>query len=106
MRIKMTAVIAFIALLFSTVCPTHAAAQTSTTNLKANANGTTEHIPPGTVINMQNWQRYREFMPDGMAALFEGKYAWKMPNDVSLEVGPTIIHPLPRNYLAATEKYA
>jgi hypothetical protein len=45
-------------------------------------------------------------MPDGMAALFEGRYAWKTPPDVSLEVGPTVIHPLPRNYLAATEKYA
>jgi hypothetical protein len=55
---------------------------------------------------MQNWQQYRQFMPDGMAALFEGKYSWKMPPEVALEVGPTIIHPLPRNYLAATEKYA
>jgi Protein of unknown function (DUF1329) len=55
---------------------------------------------------MQNWQRYQQFMPDGMAALFEGEYFWKMPADVSMEVGPTIIHPLPPNYLAATEKYS
>ena len=101
----MTAVIGFVALLLFALCP-HIAAQTSTTNLKPNADGAAEQIPPGTTVNMQNWQRYREFMPDGMAALFEGRYAWKMPNDVALEVGPTIIHPLPRSYLAATEKYA
>ena len=63
-------------------------------------------IPPGTTITMQNWQRYKQSMPDGMAALFEGKYFWKIPADVSMEVGPTVIHPLPPNYLAATEKYS
>jgi Protein of unknown function (DUF1329) len=65
-----------------------------------------EAIPPGTVITMANWQHYRAFMPDGMAALFEGKYFWKMPSDVRIELAPTVIHPLPKNYLAATEKYA
>jgi hypothetical protein len=45
-------------------------------------------------------------MPDGMAGPFEGKYSWKMPSDVRMEVGPTIIHPLPRNYVGATRKYA
>jgi hypothetical protein len=63
-------------------------------------------IPPGTVITTANWQQYRSFMPDGMAALFEGKYFWKMPPGVRIEIGPTVIHPLPKNYLAATEKYA
>ncbi|MBV8771368.1 MAG: DUF1329 domain-containing protein [Deltaproteobacteria bacterium] len=63
-------------------------------------------IPPGTTITMQNWQRYSQFMPDGMVALFEGKYFWKMPADVSMEVGPTILHALPPGYLAATEKYS
>lgn len=63
-------------------------------------------IPPGTTITMQNWQQYKQFMPDGMIALFEGKYFWKMPADVEMEVGPTVIHPLPATYLAATEKYA
>ena len=64
-----------------------------------------DSIPPGTTITMQNWQKYRGFMPDGMAALFEGKYFWKMPPDVQMEVGPTVIVPLPKNYLDATEKY-
>jgi hypothetical protein len=62
--------------------------------------------PVGTRITIQNWQKYRAYMPDGMAALFEGKYYWKMPPDVEMEVGPTTIYPLPKNYIEATEKYA
>jgi hypothetical protein len=76
-------------------------------NPKAGMDGAlSETIPPGTVITMANWQNYRAFMPEGMVALFEGKYFWKMPPDVRIEIGPTVIHPLPKNYLAATEKYA
>src|ERR1700730_484461 len=63
-------------------------------------------IAQGTVITIANWQQYKQFMPDGMIALFEGKDFWKMPAGVRMEVGPTVIHPLPKNYLAATEKYA
>lgn len=65
-----------------------------------------DSIPPGTTITMQNWQTYRDFMPDGMAAFFEGKYFWKMPPDVQMPVGPTVIHPLPASYMDATEKYS
>jgi Protein of unknown function (DUF1329) len=61
---------------------------------------------PGTKITMQNWRQYRKYMPDGVRSLFEGKYAWKMPADVEISVGPTVINPPPRSYLAATEKYA
>ncbi|MGH7836531.1 MAG: DUF1329 domain-containing protein, partial [Candidatus Binataceae bacterium] len=53
-----------------------------------------------------NWQSFRQYMPDGMIALFEGKYFWKMPAGVGLEVGPTVLHPLPKNYVDATEQYA
>jgi hypothetical protein len=55
---------------------------------------------------MQNWAQYQQFMPDGMVALFQGRYYWKMPADVAMQVGPTIIHQLPKGYLEATEKYA
>ena len=61
---------------------------------------------PGTVITMRNWQRYREYMSAGMQALFEGKHFWKMPADVQMEVGPTVIDSSPRNYLQATEKHS
>jgi Protein of unknown function (DUF1329) len=64
-----------------------------------------EGLPAGTRITMQNWRQYSQFMPDGMEALFEGKYYWKMPADVELDVGPTVLHPLPRTYLSATEQH-
>jgi len=60
----------------------------------------------GKTITMQNWQDYRSFMPDGMVSLFEGGSFWKMPPDIQIPLGPTIIHPLPASYLAATEKYS
>jgi hypothetical protein len=63
-------------------------------------------IPPGTRITMANWQNYKQFMPVGMVTFFEGKYFWKMPADVEMVVGPTVIHPLPRSYIDATEKYS
>jgi hypothetical protein len=63
-------------------------------------------IAPGTTITMANWAQYKDFMPETMVGLFAGKYSWKMPDDVRMVVGPTALHPLPPNYLAATEKYA
>jgi len=61
----------------------------STSSLSSGASS----IPPGTVITMQNWRGYQSFMPEGMKALFEGKYSWKMPPDVKMQVGPTVINP-------------
>ena len=75
-------------------------------NSETKADNGSYTIVPGTIITMANWQRYRAFMPDGLIALFEGKYFWKMPSDIQIEIAPTVIHPLPKNYLAATEKYA
>jgi hypothetical protein len=71
--------------------------------LADSANQTT--IPPGTTITMQNWQQYKQFMPVGMIGFFSGSYFWKMPSDVEMPVGPTVIHQLPRGYLEASEKY-
>ena len=45
-------------------------------------------------------------MPDGMIALFSGQYAWKMPADVEMNVAPTTIHPLPKRFWDAVEKYS
>lgn len=76
-------------------------------NASAGANDSaTGDIPPGTKITMQNWHQYAAFMPAGMQALFEGKYFWKMPPDIELIVGPTVVHPLPLFYQQATERYA
>jgi hypothetical protein len=63
-------------------------------------------IPAGTRIKLDNWQKYRQIMPDEMIALFQRRYYWKMPPDAEMVVGPVVIHPLPKTYLDATEKYA
>jgi hypothetical protein len=63
-------------------------------------------IAPGTTITHQNWERYRQFMPAGLIALFEGKQFWRLPKDLRMEVGPTIPIPLPKRYLSDTAEYA
>jgi hypothetical protein len=67
-----------------------------------NTNVAPDAIAPGIVITMANWQNYRDFMPSGLIALFEGKYFWKMPADIRIEIAPTVIHPLPKNYRACS----
>ncbi|MBF6560780.1 MAG: DUF1329 domain-containing protein [Candidatus Binataceae bacterium] len=62
-------------------------------------------LAPGTTITTANWQQYKQFMPYGMQTLFEGKYFWKMPPDVAMTVGPTVVLPLPKTYVEASEKY-
>jgi hypothetical protein len=65
-----------------------------------------DSIPPGATITTQNWQQYKQFMPESMIGLFDGRYPWKMPSDVQMEVGPTVVYPLPKTYMEATEKYS
>ena len=69
----------------------------------------TEHqgdLPIGTKITMSNWQQYKEFMPFAMTVFFEGRYYWKMPADVEMEIGPSHEEGnLPQNWVEATEKY-
>jgi Protein of unknown function (DUF1329) len=90
-------------LLMSTFSPTLTRAQGNPS--AAVASSGSESVA-GTTITTQNWHDYQKYMPDGMIALFRGTYFWKMPPDVAMPVGPTIVHPLPHNYLEATEKYA
>ncbi|MGH7908019.1 MAG: DUF1329 domain-containing protein [Candidatus Binataceae bacterium] len=63
-------------------------------------------IPPGTVITTQNWQKYKEFMPEGMQILFEGTYHWKFPANFQMKVGPTQDYRPPKIYAQNTEKYS
>jgi Protein of unknown function (DUF1329) len=72
----------------------------------APALGAQDTIPAGTTITMQNWRKYQQFMTPGMIDFFEGKHFWKMPSDIQIDVGSTVIHPLPAGYRAATEKYS
>ena len=45
-------------------------------------------------------------MPDGMIALFSGKYGLKMPNDIEMDVGPPIHIVAPGSFRQASEKYS
>lgn len=63
-------------------------------------------LDAGTAITQQNWQKYRQFMADGLVALFEGKQFWQLPPDLRIEVGPTTSIPLPKMYLDDTARYS
>jgi Protein of unknown function (DUF1329) len=62
-------------------------------------------LQPGTTITAQNWQQYKDFMPLAMQDFFEGKFFWKMPADIQMNVRETKIYPLPKGYTEATERY-
>src|SRR5207244_10366096 len=81
-NVWLVAIVATVAILFA------AGGNLAAANGPDHAPQSADTIPPGTIITMQNWQNFRQFMPDGMAAMFEGKYFWKMPPDVQMEVGP------------------
>jgi hypothetical protein len=61
--------------------------------------------PPGTKITMQNWQQYKDFLPDGLTHLFQGDLFWKLPQDAEIDIGPTVNIPIPPGYIEATEQY-
>jgi hypothetical protein len=65
-------------------------------------------IPPGTRITLSNWQQYRRFMPIAIQSLYGGQYLWKIgpEPDYTMEVGPTISTPPPRQFISDTEKYS
>jgi hypothetical protein len=63
-------------------------------------------LAPGSTITTQNWQSYRQFMSEGLVALFEGKRFWRMPAELRIEVGPTRSTPQPKQYLDDTAKFA
>jgi hypothetical protein len=65
----------------------------------------TPAIPPGTVINKSNWMQYKQFFSDGVVGLWEGKWFWKMPDDVQVSVGPATVYPLPQPFIELSEKY-
>ncbi|MGH7905339.1 MAG: DUF1329 domain-containing protein [Candidatus Binataceae bacterium] len=63
-------------------------------------------IPPGTVITPQNWQKYKQFMTDGLQMLFADKFRWQFPADYQMVVGPTGDYQLPATFLEQTKKYS
>ena len=66
-----------------------------------------ETIPPGTKITVQNWQQYRRFMPMWLQAAFRGDYHWHIgPGpEFTIDVEATKSWPLPKKFLEDTEKF-
>src|SRR5579885_2623638 len=64
-------------------------------------------IPPGTKITLQNWKQYKNFMPVWLQAAYSGDYHWHIgPGpEFTINVGPTSNFPLPKKFLEDTEKY-
>lgn len=64
-------------------------------------------VPPGTIINTSNWRQYKQYMTNGMQALWAGTYHWKFPSDFQIVIEPTKTYPLgSKQYIENTEKYA
>jgi Protein of unknown function (DUF1329)/Polymer-forming cytoskeletal len=75
-------------------------------NIGSESQGTEATVPAGIRITISNWRQYQAFMPDGMKALFSGKYGLKMPNDIEIDVGPQIHIVTPGSFRQASEKYS
>lgn len=98
-KFRAVAIIA-LALLMNTILTIPVTVQASEVSPAAAA------IAPRTIITAQDWGQYRAFMSQGLIALFEGSHFWRMPAGLEIEVGPTISIPLPKKYLADTNRYS
>jgi hypothetical protein len=67
--------------------------------------GSSDTIPPGTVVNTSNWQKYQANLTEGMIAVFKGDHFWAFPKEAEIVVGPTVPIGRPKLYLDNTEKY-
>ncbi len=68
----------------------------------------TDTIPPGTRITLQNWQSYKKFMPIGIQAMFSQAYPFRVGSgpEFAVRVGPTIAVPMAKKLKENTERYA
>src|SRR5271154_4748240 len=65
-----------------------------------------DFVPAGTVITPQNWQKYQQFMTDGLKALYASTGKWTFPSDYQMVIDPTKHYAPSPTYLEQTEKYA
>jgi hypothetical protein len=65
-------------------------------------------IPPGTVINLDNWTKYRQFMPLFVQVLFAGQYPIKFTREpeYNITVRPTENYPYIDQFAKDTERYS
>lgn len=70
-------------------------------------NKSSDTVPVGTAITLQNWQKYQHFMPQSMIAGYSQRYLWKVGIDpkYTINVGPTIPVPMFTRLRENTEKY-
>src|SRR5215470_9129707 len=68
-------------------------------------NSSSDSVPPGTVVNFSNWQKYQQYMTEGMISLFKGDHFWSFPKNAEFVIGPTIPIGRPKLYIENTEKY-
>src|SRR5215469_1289053 len=63
-------------------------------------------IALGTKITLQNWTRYKQFLPIGLQAFYSGKYHWHIGGEpeYTITVAPTMHLPLPKKVIEDTEK--
>ncbi|HLI64452.1 MAG TPA: DUF1329 domain-containing protein [Terriglobales bacterium] len=71
----------------------------------ASARAAQHTIPAGTKITPQNWQQYKDFMPQGLQTILSGTIVFRVPADAVMEVGPLVDYPLPASWWEASEKY-
>jgi hypothetical protein len=64
-------------------------------------------VPPGTVITVHNWQKYRNFFGIGEQALYSGKYQFHVGDgpDYEVKVGTETHFKEPTQLRANTERY-
>jgi hypothetical protein len=67
--------------------------------------GDDDTIPVGTKITPSNWQKYKDYMPQGLQIVLSGTSVWKVPPDAVMEVGPLVDYRVPKSWYDATEKY-
>jgi hypothetical protein len=60
---------------------------------------------PGVTVTKQNWMQYKDCFSEGVQHFWIGDLFYKMPDDVSMHVGPHLNFNLPKPYVEATEKY-
>jgi hypothetical protein len=67
-----------------------------------------ETVPPGTRITLQNWTKYKNFLPYFIQLGYQGTMHFRVPDnpDYTIEVGPTDNFPTPKAWRDNTEKYA
>jgi Protein of unknown function (DUF1329) len=73
------------------------------------ADSNAPEIPEGTVITLENWQKYKQYMTVALQQLFAGTYPFHLDAsnpEYKIVVGPRRPILLPKQYISDTEKYS